>query len=153
MKHTKSKLSYALPLLTVVSIATCSPNPDFLRIFGPQGVNLWKLETSKASLGDTTRLSNIAKDRPPSFAQSTNLNNLGLPDAYKPGIPTEFPAQWFIQPLDHFSENNNHTFRQRFWVNDRHYAPGSGTPVIVLDGGETSGEVCKRRVSPGHTVL
>jgi hypothetical protein len=41
--------------------------------------------------------------------------------------------------LDHFS-NSPETFSQRFWVNTRHYRPGTGGPVIVLDGGETSGE-------------
>jgi hypothetical protein len=51
-----------------------------------------------------------------------------------------FTAQWFTQPLDHFSNSSHHTFRQRFWVNTRHYRPGAGGPVYVLDGGETSGE-------------
>ena len=51
----------------------------------------------------------------------------------------EFPAQWFTQPLDHFSQGSP-TFKQRFWVNKRHYVPGSNGPVIVIDGGETSGE-------------
>jgi hypothetical protein len=31
-------------------------------------------------------------------------------------------------------------FKQRYWVNKRHYKEGGGGPVIVLDGGETSGE-------------
>ena len=53
-------------------------------------------------------------------------------DKYK-----EFPEQWFEQPLDHFS-NDTRTFKQRYWVNKRHYKKGG--PVIVLDGGETSGE-------------
>jgi hypothetical protein len=44
--------------------------------------------------------------------------------------------------LDHFDKSNTHTFKQRFWVNNRHYQPRVGAPVIVLDGGETSGEVC-----------
>lgn len=51
----------------------------------------------------------------------------------------EFPEQWFIQPLDHFTQDSP-TFKQRYWVNKRHYVPGKKGPVIVLDGGETSGE-------------
>lgn len=48
-----------------------------------------------------------------------------------------FPVFNFTQPLDHFKKTG-FTFNQRFWVSTRHYAPGG--PVIVLDGGETSGE-------------
>ncbi len=50
-----------------------------------------------------------------------------------------FPTRWFEQPLDHFS-NSSETFKQRYWINTRHYEAGSGAPVIVIDGGETSGE-------------
>jgi len=53
---------------------------------------------------------------------------------------TEFEPQWFEQPLDHFDESNPHTFKQRYWVNKRHYKAREGAPVIVIDGGETSGE-------------
>ena len=51
----------------------------------------------------------------------------------------EFPEQWFTQPIDHFSSDSP-TFGQRYWVNKRHYVPGTNAPVIVIDGGETSGE-------------
>lgn len=50
----------------------------------------------------------------------------------------DFEPRWFRQPLDHFDKGRSETFLQRYWVSDRHYAPGG--PVIVLDGGETSGE-------------
>ncbi|KAI0311252.1 peptidase S28 [Amylostereum chailletii] len=46
----------------------------------------------------------------------------------------------FAQPLDHFSNSTTQTFEQRYWFNARHYKPGTGAPVIVIDGGETSGE-------------
>jgi hypothetical protein len=52
-------------------------------------------------------------------------------------IQDEFPEQYFSQPLDHFSDSLGITFGQRYWVNSRHYVKGG--PVIVLDGGETSG--------------
>lgn len=48
----------------------------------------------------------------------------------------EFPVQTFPQLLDHWDEDSP-SFLQRYWVNKRHYQ--SGGPVIVLDGGETSG--------------
>ena len=51
----------------------------------------------------------------------------------------EFPEQWFTQPVDHFAKDSP-TFGQRYWVNKRHYVPGTNAPVIVIDGGETSGE-------------
>lgn len=47
-----------------------------------------------------------------------------------------FKAHWFEQPLDHFSDTG-YFWKQRYWFSDRHYTPGG--PVIVLDGGETSG--------------
>ena len=55
------------------------------------------------------------------------------------GRTGEFPEQWFTQPVDHFSKDSP-TFGQRYWVNKRHYVPGTNAPVIVIDGGETSGE-------------
>ena len=58
-----------------------------------------------------------------------------------------FPEQWFEQPLDHFNNETGDTFLQRYWFSKRHYTPGAGGPVIVLDGGETSGEVSHGRSS------
>ncbi|KAH8835052.1 peptidase S28 [Flagelloscypha sp. PMI_526] len=54
-------------------------------------------------------------------------------------VETEFPEQWFEQPVDHFNASYG-TFKQRYWVSTRHYTAGGSGPVIVLDGGETSGE-------------
>lgn len=62
-----------------------------------------------------------------------------LVQANTPFSFNEFPDQWFTQPLDHF-DNSSHVWDQRYWVNTRHYVPGSKGPVIVLDGGETSGK-------------
>jgi Serine carboxypeptidase S28 len=53
---------------------------------------------------------------------------------------SQFPIQTFTQPLDHFYNTTDATFQQRFWVNTRHYKPRPGAPVIVIDGGEMSGE-------------
>ncbi|KAI0245330.1 serine carboxypeptidase S28-domain-containing protein [Lactifluus subvellereus] len=79
----------------------------------------------------------------------TNLNHSGAParaDAPPPqspfaaATPSKFSIQAFTQPLDHFYNTTVATFQQRFWVNTRHYKPRPGAPVIVIDGGETSGE-------------
>ncbi|CAL1716305.1 unnamed protein product [Somion occarium] len=51
-------------------------------------------------------------------------------------LAATFPQFNFTQPLDHFTDTG-FTFNQRYWVSDRHFKPGG--PVIVLDGGETSG--------------
>lgn len=45
-------------------------------------------------------------------------------------------AQWFKeQKLDHFSETDNRTWEQRFFVNDTLWDRGSG-PVFLMLGGE-----------------
>lgn len=67
----------------------------------------------------------------------------GLPgptSAFKTDALAEFPAFNFTQPLDHFQQTG-HTFNQRYWVSTRHYRPGTGAPVIVLDAGEVTGAI------------
>ncbi|KAI8455109.1 extracellular serine carboxypeptidase [Phakopsora pachyrhizi] len=49
------------------------------------------------------------------------------------------PAQHvFEQLISHFNKSETGKFSQRYWYDDTFYKPGG--PVIVLDGGETSGE-------------
>lgn len=59
--------------------------------------------------------------------------------AYECGDPLEdkYHPYTFQQPLDHFDDENNHTYQQRYWVDKRFYQPGG--PVFVLDGGEANG--------------
>ncbi|KAJ6611408.1 serine carboxypeptidase S28-domain-containing protein [Mycena sp. CBHHK59/15] len=85
---------------------------------------MWKLEKSKATA------------TPKLFVQDESFH---LGQESEDSIST-FRAQWFRQPVDHFDKSSNATYLQRYWVNKRHYKAGSGGPVIVLDGGETSGE-------------
>lgn len=99
---------------------------DYLRVLGPQGVNLWKLEKAAAA----------AAAGPKFMVQDGSGFHMDAEDNV-----AGFKAQWFRQPVDHFDKNSNATFRQRYWVNTRHYNPEKGGPVIVLDGGETSGVV------------
>ena len=124
------------------TVINAAQNPTRrLHFLGPQGVNLWKLEKLREARADNAFQSSLFHFQ----AQDGDSN------AY-PEIPPkkasyqEFEPQWFEQPLDHFSKlkaTGGHKWRQRYWVNTRHYKPGSRGPIIVLDGGETSGEVCQ----------
>jgi len=90
----------------------------------PQAINFKLLELQ------TRRKSSHS---PPLIVQDSN-GPLAILDTAK-----EFPEQTFTQPVDHFAKDSP-TFGQRYWVNKRHYVPGTNAPVIVIDGGETSGE-------------
>lgn len=85
---------------------------------GAQGVNLWRLQKHAQTFAQTSGL--LVQDP----------ENLAF---------EEFSPHYFEQPLDHFSDTSE-TFGQRYWFSTRHYVPGIGGPVFVLDGGETSGE-------------
>ncbi|PFH49952.1 hypothetical protein AMATHDRAFT_62072 [Amanita thiersii Skay4041] len=106
-------VSAALSLLALSASSYASSNPFFN--MGGQGVNFWKLDK-------------MEKD-----ARQGAVRVQGAAGA-------EFEPQFFRQPLDHFNNETGDTFLQRFWVSTRHFKPGTGAPVIVLDGGETSGE-------------
>ena len=60
----------------------------------------------------------------------------------------EFPVYTFSQPLDHYSVDSP-TFNQRYWISTRHYIPGSNGPVVLIDGGEGSGEDLLPRLDTG----
>ena len=93
---------------------------------GPQAINFRLLKQQ-------------AQRRNPSAAQFTVQGSRLDQLVAVPDTAGEFPPQWFNQPVDHFSQDSP-TFRQRYWVNKRHYVSGNNAPVIVIDGGETSGE-------------
>lgn len=97
---------------------------ELIRILGPQGVNLARLAPTLDSLYE--------EDYAAEQAVLSDVNE---------GVTYGFRAEWFQQPLDHFSNDSSHKWHQRFWVNSRYYKPGKNAPVIVIDGGETSGEV------------
>ncbi|KAJ7244058.1 hypothetical protein C8J57DRAFT_1365342 [Mycena rebaudengoi] len=70
-----------------LGVSVQAANPDLLRLLGPQGVNLWKLNKAAAAAG----------------LEETK-------DAV-----SEFEPQWFRHPLDHFtSDSSNATFLQRY---------------------------------------
>ncbi|TBU27201.1 peptidase S28 [Dichomitus squalens] len=132
----------ALALLGLYAqLAVCGPGiADQIRVLGPQAVNLWRLQNQHAA-----RARPQAQD--PLLVQAQD----GREDYPVSNTQAEskwggvFPEHWFEQPLDHFAEGKGaetgaETWRQRYWVNTRHYVPGPDAPVFVIDGGETSGE-------------
>ncbi|KAL1702481.1 serine carboxypeptidase S28-domain-containing protein [Schizophyllum commune] len=117
--------------LALLSGITAAHDAGLISALGPQGVNLVRLNARNAHWEALADASYSAQDsRQQAYTSQEPLNQ-----AYE-----EFPAQWFEQPLDHFNNETGDTFGQRYWVNKRHYVPGTNAPVIVLDGGETSGE-------------
>lgn len=129
MVHLAKGLSFIFLVLSASAVSTS----DRIRVLGPQGINLWNLRKAHdaSSLSSSSRFS-----REPSAFLVQDSEGQQTPLA-----TPQFRARYFEQPLDHFSKDNKHVFHQRYWVNDRHYKAGIRGPVIVLDGGETSGEV------------
>ncbi len=104
-------------ILSVLAGAVISTT-DRLPFPNAQSVNLWRLETLREQRQESLDGEEQTVFKKPKYV--------------------EFAPQWFEQPLDHFASKNTTTFVQRYWVSKRHYKKGG--PVIVLDGGETSGE-------------
>ncbi|KAF3920980.1 hypothetical protein ABW20_dc0103123 [Dactylellina cionopaga] len=61
----------------------------------------------------------------------------GSPDTTVDINAIVYDQKWFPQKVDHFTPSDNNTFQQRYWISTHFYKPGG--PVIVLEGGETSG--------------
>lgn len=130
-------LSLSLTLFACGVLAKFDPN--LVRLLGGQAINLWKLEAARdAQLQEQS----FGRD---GFQDQTQSQIALMEDNDEAQINTEdlplprFKGYWFRQPLDHFA-NSTHTWRQRYWINTRYYQPNTSAPVIVLDGGETSGE-------------
>lgn len=134
-----AKAYAALAALCLAGTTYAQTKADQIRILGPQGVNLLKLDQYHSKLA-AAQSQLTAQDGPQQLLTSFKKQ-------------PEFRAQWFEQPLDHFDKNSKHTFHQRYWVSTRHYKPRKGAPVIVLDGGETSGEVGTRIASRRSDLL
>jgi hypothetical protein len=125
---------FSSTLLLAANAASAS-GADYIRAHGAQGVNLWRLASREREREKLTSQSHHTG--PALVVQDNGATRLqSVADIEE---SNEFPDQWFTQPIDHFSDSSD-TFEQRYWINTRHYTPGSGGPVIVLDGGETSGE-------------
>lgn len=112
----------SLLLLSAATAECASPGFDskLINLLGPQSLNFWKLTGGVQNSQDIPYGHDSIQTQ---FSVSSS----------------QFEARWFRQPVDHFS-NNTASFLQRYWINTRHYKPREGAPVIVIDGGETSGE-------------
>lgn len=128
MKLTTSFASFLIVISTVFSLIDAV---DSRRSFSPQSINLWRLEKREKVPADSRKAPHIV-------LQDTGHDDFPSAATVSSRVP-QFPEQHFTQPIDHHDHTLG-TFSQRYWVNARHYDPGSGGPVIVLDGGETSGE-------------
>ncbi|KAF9013147.1 serine carboxypeptidase S28-domain-containing protein [Cyathus striatus] len=134
-------LTRALLIFSLVLNVNAAIKPDALRVMGPQGVNLWKLERAREQelSSSSGRGASVRKD-PGLVVQDPSVSLFaGDEEKMEKDYEAEFPGKWFRQPLDHFDKSNTKHWRQRYWVSKRHYKKGSKGPVIVLDGGETSG--------------
>jgi len=118
-------LATAAFLAALTQFAAAFEDADYIRYYGSQGVNLWKLDR-------------LHKQRTQHDPKHGLVVQEAGQAAFDEEMRPEFPAHWFKQPLDHFA-NSSSTFGQRYWINTRHYKPNTSAPVIVLDGGETSG--------------
>ncbi|TCD70549.1 hypothetical protein EIP91_002895 [Steccherinum ochraceum] len=98
---------------------------------GGQGVNLWRLRQQRDANARNFQLTQEGSQ--------TVLSDDRHEDIDDPEHKFPFRGYWFKQPVDHFDEKITTHWRQRYWINTRHYRPGTGAPVIVLDGGETNG--------------
>ena len=91
-------------------------------------------QTGFSSSFTPIKLKLTALSLPPSFRSQLLLSSSA-------SSPPKWKAHCFPQPITHFPTTDpsitNETFCQRYWFNPEHYQPGG--PVIVLDGGETSG--------------
>ena len=122
-------------LALYVQLAFCGLGvSDHIRVLGPQAVNLWKLQQNAA---------HVRSQAQPQVQGSLRIQGKGQ-DYVQPqeSLKRTFLEHWFYQPLDHFAGEGERTenWKQRYWVNTRHYVPGPNAPVIVIDGGETNGE-------------
>jgi hypothetical protein len=129
-----------LPLVAVIAAATSSALDTGLH--NAQGINFWRLHhrTASASTSQQHPLTTLTDREQQAPLLVTGTTATSAADAVSGPVTPKFRAQTFTQPLDHFRKTTDATFEQRFWVNSRHYKPRPGAPVIVIDGGETSGE-------------
>lgn len=64
-----------------------------------------------------------------------------------------YPTQFIDFPVDHFhnesryAPHSNATFKNRYWYNDKYYAPGG--PIIVANSGESAGVYSLNQIDAG----
>uniref|UniRef100_A0A1I8PZQ4 Serine protease K12H4.7 n=1 Tax=Stomoxys calcitrans TaxID=35570 RepID=A0A1I8PZQ4_STOCA len=60
------------------------------------------------------------------------------------------PDLWFEQTLDHFTETNKATWKQRYFVNDDYYRHDNTAPIFLMIGGEA--EASKKWMHEGAWI-
>lgn len=127
MVKTTRLSSLLLSALLCRSVVLAAAAEVDFRLWGPQALNIQRLDELYGAGRDAASAETVI-----GLGESQQTPLMARPHP-------QFEPHWFKQPLDHFS-NSSETFKQRYWINTRHYKPRPGAPVIVIDGGETSGE-------------
>ncbi len=128
-----------LALLSLFAARAIRGRIDNVRVLGPQAVNLWQLDTCNDAERASAAHAQLLVQQAGDISASDTLSSEDGPDELLGALERKFPARWLTQPLDHFTNASGHTFEQWYWISTRHYRPRPDAPVIVLDGGETSG--------------
>lgn len=135
-----ANMGVLLALLSLFAARAVCGGVDNVRVLGPQAVNLWQLEArNSAEQTSAVHAQLLIVQQEGGISASDALSGEEDSDELLSALERKFPAHWFTQPLDHFTNASGHTFEQRYWISTRHYRPRPDAPVIVLDGGETSG--------------
>jgi lysosomal Pro-X carboxypeptidase len=66
------------------------------------------------------------------------LPRLGRVPSSHPGVP-DCELRWHTQPLDNFDFSNSKTWRQRYFVHDKHWTPSG--PILFYTGNEANVEL------------
>ncbi|KAF8316052.1 hypothetical protein DL93DRAFT_2193817 [Clavulina sp. PMI_390] len=123
----------------LLAVDTFSTNVNALQSPRAQTVNTWlRANPPPPSLSPSSdsKLKGLLKK----LSSSRSARPQPEQQVWKAPAYPEFPEQYFEQPIDHWAPENPGVFGQRYWVNARHWKKDGGGPVIVIDGGETSGE-------------
>lgn len=124
----------SLPLLSLFTTTLALSHADDIQLLhsGHPQIGLWQALHSATLIKRSTYSSSQRGFKvDPSDRSSENPQH----HLYEPHC--------FQQPLDHFDKKSDVYFCQRYWVSTEFYKKGSkggDGPVVVLDGGETSGE-------------
>ncbi|KAH8927475.1 hypothetical protein BT69DRAFT_1237902 [Atractiella rhizophila] len=132
MVHCLSLL-LALPFASATSLRST----DFFRLssLGSNNLGLYKLVSSYESQ------QRQLQEKEQLLIQGAAGESLGWMELESSSQKDEkYGPHFFDQRVSHDpkSEYFNVTFKQRYWLDDTFYEPGG--PIILLDGGETSGE-------------
>jgi len=90
----------------------------------------------------TTALGLLASARATKFSEYEEAN-FNLPQV----SPDEFEQLWVENPIDHFNYQDNRTYLQRFWKNDKYFDEEKGN-VFLYTCGEYTCSIRSDRLYP-----